>query len=247
MTTRLQAILIACVLALFGVAAGCRSPTQANADAARARAAEAAKITTPPAYTIQSGDTIAIRFVLTPEFDSDIPVRPDGKFALPLLGEVQAQGLTPVELHDRLVTAYSDHLKHPEISVNVATFASNVAYIGGEVRNPSVISLMSPTSALRGIMAAGGLLDSANLTKVVIVRDRGTPEPEIMMLDLSRGLETLASAEDVWLQPRDMVFVPKTGISKANQFIREYIRDMLPIQSSFSLQYQFTNIASGGL
>jgi polysaccharide export outer membrane protein len=242
MTSRLLPILVVCALSVACVTVGCRTPTQDSAHAARARAREAAADTTPPAYAIQSGDTIAIRFVLTPEFDSDVPVRPDGKFALPLLGEVQAAGLTPVALHDELVTAYTSHLRHPEISVNVATFASNVAYIGGEVRNPSVVSLMSPTSALRAIMAAGGSLDSGNLKKVVIVRDRGTPEPEILMVDLSRGLQTLENAEDLWLRPRDMVFVPKTGISQANQFIREYIRDMLPIQSSFSLQYQFTSL-----
>lgn len=245
MTTRLFSILLACALTLIAISVGCRSATKEAQDAARARAREAAQVTAPPAYTIQAGDTIAVRFVLTPEFDCDLPVRPDGKFALPLLGEVTAAGLTPTDLHTQLVTAYQSHLKHPQLTVNVATFASNVAYIGGEVRNPSVISLMSPISALRAIMAAGGSLDSGNLRKVVIVRDRGTPEPEILMVDLSRGIQTLASAEDIWLHPRDMVFVPKTGISQANQFIREYIRDMLPIQSSFNLTYQFTSLPAG--
>jgi len=247
MTTRLISILLACALTLIGVGVGCRSATHENEQAARDRAKAAGANLTPAPYTIQPGDTIAVRFVLTPEFDCDLPVRTDGKFSLPLLGEVQAAGYTPAALHDKIVADYAAHLRNPEITVNVAAFGSSVAYIGGEVRNPSVISIMTPTSALRGIMAAGGTLDSGNLRKVVIVRDRGTPEPEILLLDLSRGLETLASAEDVWLQPRDMVFVPKTGISKANQFIREYIRDMLPIQSSFSLQYQFTNFASGSL
>jgi len=224
----------------------CRAPTQQARDDARERARAASVDTTPRPYTIQPGDTVEVKFALNPDFDAELPVRPDGKFSLPLIGEVEAAGATPSELQTRLAQAYEPHLRYPDVTVNVMGFGSNVAYIGGEVRNPDVISLGVRTSALRAIMVAGGSLSSGDLTKVVIVRDRGTPEPEIMLVDLSKGLETLGGAEDIWLEPRDMVFVPRTGISMANQFVREYIRDMLPIQSSFNLQYQFTNIANGG-
>lgn len=235
----------AILAALAAVGAGCRGPSREAETAARDRARQAAEDSSVRPYAIQPGDTIEVKFAFNPDFDAQLPVRPDGKFALPLVGDIEAAGATPGELRERLTAAYEPHLRHPELTVNVMNFGSNVAYIGGEVRNPDIISLGVRTSAFRAIMAAGGSLDSGNLRKVVIVRDNGSPHPDILMVDLSRGVETLAAAEDVWLQPRDMVFVPKTGISKANQFIREYIRDMLPIQSSFSLQYQFTELASG--
>jgi protein involved in polysaccharide export with SLBB domain len=202
----------------------CRGPTQQAEAEARDRAKVAAADIAPKPYSIQPGDTIEVKFAFNPDFDNQLPVRPDGRFALPLVGDIEAVGSTPDELRARLETVY----------------------VGGEVRDPSILKLDVRTTALRAIMAAGGGLTTGDLRKVVIVRDRGTPEPEILMLDLSKGLETLASAEDLWLQPRDMVFVPRTGISKANQFVREYIRDMLPIQSSFNLQYQFTEVATGG-
>jgi polysaccharide export outer membrane protein len=224
----------------------CRGPTQQAEAEARDRAKVAAADIAPKPYSIQPGDTIEVKFAFNPDFDNQLPVRPDGRFALPLVGDIEAVGSTPDELRARLETAYAAHLRYPEVTVNVVEFGSNVVYVGGEVRDPSILKLDVRTTALRAIMAAGGGLTTGDLRKVVIVRDRGTPEPEILMLDLSKGLETLASAEDLWLQPRDMVFVPRTGISKANQFVREYIRDMLPIQSSFNLQYQFTEVATGG-
>jgi len=52
----------------------------------------------------------------------------------------------------------------------------------------------------------------------------------------------LFAHEDLRLQPRDIVFVPKSEIAKANQFVREYIRDLIPISSSFNLSYQFTDV-----
>lgn len=242
---------LACTAMLLAAVAmlctACRSPSsQAQADA-RQRAKDAAADTTPVPYSIQPGDTVEVKFALNPDFDAQLPVRPDGKFALPLIGEVDAAGSTPAQLQERIAAAYEPHLRYPEVTVNVMGFGSNVAYIGGEVRNPDIVALGVRTTALRAIMSVGGSLSTGDLSKVVIVRDKGTPEPEIMMVDLSRGLETLASAEDIWLQPRDMVFVPRTGIAKANQFVREYIRDMLPIQSSFNLQYQFTEFAGGAL
>ncbi len=245
MTRRLPLAAFACALVLVALAAGCRSPTKEAEHDARARAREASLDITPAPYTIQPGDVVLVKFPLYADYDSQLPVRPDGKFSLPLIGEVEAAGNTPEALQSTLRTTYEDYLRHPDLTVNVVTFGSNVAYVGGEVRNPRMIDLGIHTSALRAIIAAGGSLDTGQMRKVVIVRDQGTPEPQILMLDLSRGLETLASAEDVWLKPRDMVFVPRTGISKANQFVREYIRDMLPIQSSFSLQYQFTKVQNG--
>lgn len=229
-------------IALAGL--GCaRDATTYAHDAARARARDAAAAVTPAPYTIQPGDALSIRFALNPDLDSQLPVRPDGRFSLPLVGEVDAAGSTPVELRERLQASYARFLKQPEVTVNVVTFASSVAYIGGEVRNPGVLALTVPTTALRAIFAVGGGLDSGDLRKVVILRDRGTSDPEIMMVDLSRGLETLECPEDVRLRPRDMVFVPRTGISKLGQFVREYIRNILPIESSFSVQYNFSKIA----
>jgi protein involved in polysaccharide export with SLBB domain len=239
-----------CALGTLGAAgivlllAGCsRNATTEAEDAARARAREDSLVpASPPQYTIGVGDTVSVKFSLNSEFDSQLPVRPDGRFAMPLLGDVDVAGTTPEALHQRLVESYRKYLKHPELTVNVVTFGSTAAYVGGEVRNPGVVSIAVPTTALRAIIAVGGGLTSGDLRRVVIVRDQGTREPRLLMLDLSRGLETLESPEDAWLRPKDIVFVPRTGISEANQFVREYIRNLLPIESSFSLQYQFTNI-----
>ncbi|MCA9306231.1 MAG: polysaccharide export protein [Phycisphaerales bacterium] len=253
MSTRPQRIpsLIARVFAAAALCAGawlagCTSGAkQADIDAARANAVEAARAdASDPAYILEPGDELAIRFFYNEELDAQVIIRPDGSVALSLIGEVQAAGHSIPELTATLREQYEPFVRLPDVTVNVLTFGSRVAYVGGEVRRPGVVGITPRMTVLQCVMAAGGATDAGDFKKIVVVRDQGTQEPLIMMLDLDQGIEKLASMNDLTLHSRDIVFVPKTGIARANQFVREYIRDLLPIQSSFNLQYQFTNFAS---
>jgi protein involved in polysaccharide export with SLBB domain len=233
-----SALLIAAVLASASCATG---PTRANQKAARDRASALADSTEPRVYALQPGDEVNIKFFYNPELDTVTTLRPDGRFALPLIDEIDANGKTLPDLTAEIEQRYQPFLKHPEVTLNVTSFASQVVFIGGEVRLPGIIPLVPGMTVLQGVLAAGGWQSTGNARNVVIVRNQGTEEPLLLLLDLREGFDTLASYTDFSLQPKDMVFVPMTGIAKANQFIREYIRDMMPIQSSFNLQYLFSN------
>jgi len=182
------------------------------------------------AYTIGVGDALHIRFYFHEELDEDIPVRPDGRVSLQLIDDVLAAGLTPVELASALKAAYAKHLRKPEITVQVMRVAPRRVYVGGEVKKPGLIETVDVITAVKAIMQAGGAKDTGNLESVVVLRYRAGMEPEFIRVDLRDDLRTGTKHEDIPLRAYDLVFVPKTFIASANQFVSQYIDKMIPLE-----------------
>ncbi|RMD66780.1 MAG: polysaccharide export protein [Planctomycetota bacterium] len=211
---------------------------------ARQRAEELLKA--PPAepapYVLQPGDEIAVRFFYNPELDQHLTLRPDGRFSLPLIGEVSAAGKTPEALAQELASRYEPYLRAIDVSVNVERFASQVVYVGGQVRNPGVVPLTPGMTALQAVLAAGGGVDTAEMRQVVVLRDNGDGSAGFLMLDLKSGLRNLTAFADPPLQPKDIVFVPMSAVAEAGQFVRQYINELLPLAKSFNITYQFGSL-----
>ena len=188
-------------------------------------------------YILQAGDTIDIKFFYYPELNDLVTIRPDGKISLQLIDEVAVEGLSPSELDDVLTKKYSGRLSFPEVSVIVRQFAGLNVYVGGEVNNVGIIPIFGRLTVLQAILRAGGYKDSAELKNVVILRNQKTEEPLFMIVNLKEDLTTYAMRNDVELIPQDIVFVPKTGIAKLNQFVDEYITELIPITLNFGLMY----------
>lgn len=195
-------------------------------------------------YRLRYGDVLQIRFTYADLYDERVPIRPDGKITLRAVGEIQAAGLTPMELTRTLKEAYATTLRYPELAVIVSEFASRQVYVGGEVTFPGIIEAESSLTALQAIIQAGGFRDSAELRNVVVLRDEGAPTPGFMLLDLNDRVAVPGGGNDIVLASRDIVFVPKTRIAKLNQFVSEYITKLVPISKNFSVSYNFGNIGN---
>ncbi len=231
--------MIAAALAT-GLQVGCTAP-RANSQPPSASVAEAVQLNAPPpaAYRIQSGDLLAIRFFNNPEFSQDATVRPDGKITLPYIDEVQVTGLTPAEVDAEITERFRGVLLRPEITIIVREFASQRVYVGGEVSQPGLVALTGRTTALQAILSAGGFLDTAQLSHVLLIRRGRDNRHAGQALDLQHVLKAGQSDEDVMLQPLDVVYVPKTRIAKVNQFVDQYIRRLLPLPGSFGLSVPY--------
>jgi polysaccharide export outer membrane protein len=188
-------------------------------------------------YVLQSGDVLQIKFFYNPELNEIMPIRPDGKISLELVGEVPASGTTPAGLRDELRKRYAGALKDPEVAVIVKEFSGQKIYVGGEVTTPGLIRPTGPVTALQAIIQAGGFRNTAQITNIVILRDQGTSEPLFMTLNLKEGLKPGRPSRDVPLRARDIVFVPKTKIAKLNQFVDQYFRQLLPVPVSLGVSY----------
>lgn len=198
-------------------------------------------------YTLVPGDVVEVKFYYHPQLNERTPVRPDGRLALQLIDDVQAAGLTPMELDSSLTHAYARHIKDPELSVLVKEFAPRHIYVGGEVNTPGLIKAQESLTALRAIIQSGGFKETGNIESVVILRYNGTTTPEFMTLNFKGDLKTGTQSGDIWLQPFDVVFVPKTPIATANQFVSEYIDKMIPIQRNMGVFWNIFPANTGGL
>lgn len=179
-------------------------------------------------YLIQPGDEVEIAFYLSPEFSADVIVRPDGRLSLQPVGEVRAAGLTPAQLSADLDRLYAQELLEPRASVRVKNSPSRVVYVAGEVQRPGSIGLLSDMTALAAIAQSGGFTDRANPDSVVLIRRDACGEPYGELLDLSTALAE-ASRGDAGLMPSDIIVVPRSKIADLGLFMKQYVRDLLPV------------------
>lgn len=223
---------------------GCLSLASCTSDAvlasraaARERAAAVQDPISPEEYRLQPGDVVTVKFYYTPEFNEQMPIRPDGNIALQLIGDVRAANRTVEELRQELASKYAGVMKHPEVTVIVNSVGSQNIFVGGEVYRPGLVTRTPGMTALQALIAAGGFTNTAELRNVVILRDQGTREPLFLMTDLHEGLNQLASSHDIPLQPRDIVFVPPTTIADVDEFVAQYITKVLPFATILNLNY----------
>lgn len=181
-------------------------------------------------YIVQPGDTLEIKFYYHSDHNiQDIIVRPDGKLLLPLVGEQQAAGLTPAQLAGELAQRYSTNLRDPRISVNVKAMNQAQVYVGGEVLRPGIVKLKPQMNVLQAILEAGGPRgDTADIERVVLLRSTGDNQFGYREINIKKFLANEASPNPEVLSQDDMIFIPQTGIAKANVWVDQYIRRMLP-------------------
>ena len=188
-------------------------------------------------YIFQLGDVMEIKFFYTPELNERVTIRPDGKISLQLIDEVDAVGLTPSELDRTLTEKYSGVLNNPEVAVIVKEFTRQKVFVGGEVNLPGLIPYSGKLTSLQAIFQAGGFKNTAKLKSIVILRNQGTEEPLFMTINLKKDLKKHTQHNDILLKPYDVVFVPKTSIAKMNQFVDQYIRQLIPVTTTLGFSY----------
>jgi polysaccharide export outer membrane protein len=179
-------------------------------------------------YVIQPGDILSVDFYLSPEFNDEPTVRPDGKVAMRLIGDIQAAGLTPAQFAERLDRAYQSELRSPDAAVHVKTMPSRQVFVQGQVTKPGAFPLAAGMTALQAVSVAGGLTPEAARNAVLIRRDV-CGQPHGMQVDVSNAQGKVGNGQDVALMPRDILVVPRSKIANVDLFVKQYITDVIPI------------------
>jgi polysaccharide biosynthesis/export protein len=137
--------------------------------------------TLPPSAPIETR-TVATEFLLGPEdvlevvvwrnqdLSRTVVVRPDGMISMPIIGDVQAAGLTPDQLGERITKRLKDFKENPSVSVSVKEVNSYTVFLLGEVAKPGKYQLKSYTTILQAISMAGGFTPFASKNKLQVVR-----------------------------------------------------------------------------
>jgi len=177
--------------------------------------------------TLGVGDVIDVKHFYVPELDESQIVRPDGYMALPLIGEVKVEGKTPTQLQKELVMRYEPHLKKPQLTVLVRRVYDSRVWVTGEVKRPGAVQMPGRLTVLEAITeVGGGTRPTADLRQVLVVRQKDGRHYGCLV-DVKETLTGQAGNQFV-LQPRDVVYVPPTSITRANDWLDQYLNKMVP-------------------
>lgn len=158
-------------------------------------------------YVIGAEDVLYIHIWKEEALSRTIPVRTDGKISLPLIDEIQAAGLTPLELKERLTQEFKRFIDSPSVSVMVTEANSFKVYVSGQVQKPGVYRLRNETSLLQLIPMAGGFTEWANPKNIIIIRKESGQEKRIV-LNYKKLLSGEIAAFNHPLRPGDIVIIP---------------------------------------
>jgi polysaccharide export outer membrane protein len=159
-------------------------------------------------YVIGPGDVLQITVWKNDTLSRTVPVRPDGKISMPLLHDVQASGLTAMQLRDKISTALGEFMPNPEVAVSVNDVRSLRVSILGEVSKPGVLELRGQTTILEAIAMAGGFKDFASPSKITILRVDENGKTKRIRFNYNRAVASTGDEENVVLRSGDVVVVP---------------------------------------
>lgn len=172
-------------------------------------AVPAARPAAPPMeYRIGKEDVLRVNVFGEETLSLDaVPVRPDGRISVPLLGDIQAEGLTPQELAMNLQAGYTDHVLAPVVTVILMQIKSFKVYVLGNIKQPGVIELGQETRLLQVLAQARGFTEFANTKRILVLREEGETTRRLVI-----NYDRIVSGEElegnVKLKPGDTVVVP---------------------------------------
>lgn len=178
-------------------------------------------------YVIGIGDRLDVVFFVHKELTTiDLLVRSDGRVTLPYVGDVDAAGVTPMQLDSTLSYRFSEVLREPNLSVIVRAPADKLVYVLGQVKAPGGFPYDTKLSVVQAIALAGGIERGAKTSHVLVIRRKG-PEKivgiEVNVASITSGYNVQS---DIWLRNYDILYVPKTRLQSAGEFIA-IINDIL--------------------
>lgn len=212
-------VVVIAALAGFGVVTA-HAQTAKPATATAAKAAAVAAPAPAPAAAVPSTVAVSSDYVIGPEdmlqisvwkndaISRQLPVRPDGKISLPLLHDIQAAGLTPMQLRDKLAAALAEFMPNPEVAVTVLDVRSYRISVLGEVQKPGVLQLKASTTILEALALAGGFRDFASPSKIVIFRKDEQGNTQKIRFNYNRAVGNSGDQQNVMLISGDVVVVP---------------------------------------
>jgi polysaccharide export outer membrane protein len=141
-----------------------------------------------------------------PDLCRTVPVRPDGKMSLPLVNDVQAAGLTPMDLRRHLTEQLAEYLPSPEVSVIVREVHNFKVAVVGSVKMPGDYEIKSQATVLELLARAQGLTEFANRDKIVVLRQNGTKTERIKFN--YRKVAEGNDEDNIFVRSGDIIVVP---------------------------------------
>jgi protein involved in polysaccharide export with SLBB domain len=194
-------------------------------------ATSAADASDVPEYRLGFGDVIEVKFFNNERFNETVTVRPDGRMALQRMGEFFVSGMTPRELDSLITVRYAEFIQQPDVTIFLREFGGYQVYVLGEVNTAGGYPVQRDMTVLQAIAAAGGMRDGGKLASVVIIRQKETGEIDAFKVNLKEAVkrdEEAVRDQNIYVQPLDIVFVPKTFVANMSTFMTQVYAGFFP-------------------
>ena len=159
-------------------------------------------------YVIGVDDMLSINVWKEPDVSKLVPVRPDGKISLPLAGEVQAAGQTPLQLEQALTGKLKSYISEPVVTVIVERINSQKFNILGMVAKPGSYPLAGASTVLDAIALAGGFRDFAKQKSIYVLRKNPDGTEVRLPFNYKKVIKGRNTAQNIKLEPDDTIVVP---------------------------------------
>lgn len=159
-------------------------------------------------YIIGASDVLDINVWKDPELTQKVPVRPDGRITLPLIGELQVSGLTAMNVQLLITQRLSEFIAKPIVAVSVTEMRSRTYTIVGKIIHPGSYDLGKPITVLEAIAIAGGFVDFAKTNKVYILRHQADGSEVRLPFNYKKVIDQKAPDENINLKNGDTIVVP---------------------------------------
>lgn len=157
-------------------------------------------------YVIGADDTLRISVWKEPDLSETLPVRPDGKISMPLLNDIPAAGLTPLQLKESITEKLKKYISDPRVTVVVTAMNSRRVFVTGEVQHTGPVTLLPHMTVLQ-VLAQAGFTQFANLKAIYLLRNEGGKQVRIPF-NYKEVVKGLRPEENIELKPSDTVVVP---------------------------------------
>ena len=192
-------LFLVAALVIAGPAHAQSAPAKAPVDGARG--------VDLPEFRIGPEDMLQVLVWKNDAMSRVVPVRPDGKISLPLLNDVQAAGLTPMELREVLTKKITEYVSNPEVSVIVTEVRSFKVSVMGEIPRPGRYELKAATTVLDLLALAGGFNQFSARSRIFILRPEGKGMNRIPF-NYNKAVGTEGEQDNFYLRAGDVVVVP---------------------------------------
>ncbi len=162
----------------------------------------------PDSYIIGTEDVLSINVWKESEISRTVPVRPDGMISLPLLGEIKAKGLTPVQLEEQITDLLKKIMSDPQVTVIVTQVNSLTFNVMGEVMRPGYFPITRPLTVLDAIALCGGFRDFAKQKKIYVLRTGPDGKQLRYKFNYKEVIKGKNMAQNIELHPHDTLVIP---------------------------------------
>jgi len=172
-----------------------------------ARLTAASRAGEDPAYKIGPQDLLKIDVWKEEQLTRTVPVRPDGKITLPLLNDVHAAGLTPMELAGVISDQLKKYINNPQVTVSVTEINSRRVYVTGEVTKVGAYGLLPHMTVLQALSGSGGFTQFARVKNIYVLRTEGGKQVK-MPFNYKEAIRGKNPEQNIELLPGDVIVVP---------------------------------------